>query len=70
MKKEWTEKDIENLIQNSKFPNPAHKDMLRDRLPEEDVLLDLDDLEMAAGGRVVTEPEVWDILPIDRKKDS
>ena len=51
MAKEWTEKDIESLISGSIFSNPAHKEALRKRLLEPEVVeLGLDDLVSAAGG--------------------
>ena len=57
--KSWTEKDIENLIKSSAFPNPAHKKALKERLFEPTVKLSLDDLNAAAGGVTFPEPEGW-----------
>ena len=57
--KAWAEKDIENLIKDSKFMNPAHKNALRRRLLEDASVLDLEDLEMVAGGRTLSEAEEW-----------
>lgn len=57
--KVWTEKEIERLIQNSAFLNSAHKKALRERLLGESVLLDMDELEMVAGGKVLSGTEDW-----------
>ena len=70
MKKTWTEKDVENLIRDSAFPNPAHKDALRRQLLESDVPLDLEDLEMAAGGRALPGQEEWEGWPGSGKEES
>ena len=61
--KVWTEKDIENLITDSAFLNSAHKKALRDRLLGESVLLDLDELEMVAGGKGSSGTEEWILWP-------
>ena len=55
--KNWTEKEIENLIKNSAFPNPAHKKALRQKLFEPVIELSLDDLDAAAGGVMLSETE-------------
>ena len=52
-----SEKDVEDLIRNAAFPNPAHKQKLRKQLMEQMTEeLDLEDLDMAAGG-VAVSPE-------------
>lgn len=67
--KVWTEKDIENLITDSAFLNSAHKKALRDRLLGESVLLDLDELEMVAGGKgLSSETEEWTLWPDTEEK--
>lgn len=66
----WTEKDIENLIRNSVFSNPLHKNTLRERLFETDIPLDPDDLDAAAGGVTLPEPEgrePWQMSEEDKK---
>ena len=55
--KTWTDRDVENLIRESAFPNPAHKSSLRKQLFEQDARLDLDDLDAVAGGVRPPEPE-------------
>ena len=55
----WTEKDVENLIRDSVFPNPGHKRELRRQLLETTVELDLGDLDAVAGGVAQPEPEDW-----------
>ena len=57
--KRWTEKDIENLLKNSAFPNSAHKRALREQLFEPAIELSLDDLKAAAGGVTLPDPESW-----------
>lgn len=57
--KVWTEKDIENLIVHSAFLNSAHKKALQERLLGESVMLDLDELEMVAGGKGPSGTEEW-----------
>ena len=61
--KAWTEKDIENLINNSTFPNHAHKSALLRQLAASDAALDLDDLDKVAGGKTVSEEEKWTPWP-------
>ena len=68
MKKVWTEKEVENLIKNSSFPDPAQKDVLRRRLLEDDTVLDLEDLELVAGGRTLPEQEEWKGWPMEQEK--
>ena len=63
MKEAWTEKDVENLIQNSAFPNPAQKDALRRQLFDKSMPLDLEDLEMVAGGKRPSDEEKWEAWP-------
>jgi hypothetical protein len=53
----WTEKDVENLIRNSAFPNRGHKARLRGRLLEPAVELYPEDLDAAAGGVRLSAPE-------------
>ena len=62
--KTWSEKDVENLIRNSEFSNPAHKKALREKLFTEDLQLGLDDLDMVAGGKSIAEQEKWEIWPV------
>ena len=57
--RDFTEKDVENLIKNSSFPDPAHKDALRERLFSGDLQLGLGDLEQVAGGTAPSAPEEW-----------
>lgn len=66
----WTEKDLENLIRNSVFSNPLHKNALRERLFETDIPLSPDDLDAAAGGAALPEPEgrdPWQTSGEDKK---
>lgn len=55
------DRDIEELLRSAAFPNPAHKEALRQRLFGDGAALDLDDLALVAGG--LTEPlvpsEAW-----------
>ena len=55
------DRDIEELLRSAAFPNPAHKEALRQRLFGDEAALDLDDLALVAGG--LTEPfvppEAW-----------
>ena len=55
----WTDTDIENLIRDAAFPNPAHKRALRERLFEPILELRPDELDAAAGGVALPEPESW-----------
>lgn len=55
------DKDVEDLIRNSVFTNPSHKEALRERLFEPKVFeLCLDDLAAAAGGVKLPEEEKHD----------
>lgn len=53
--------DVEALLRGAAFPNPAHKEALRQRLFGDGAALDLDDLALVAGD--LTEPlvpsEAW-----------
>ncbi|MCR5005929.1 MAG: hypothetical protein K6A77_08485 [Clostridiales bacterium] len=54
-----SEKDVEDLIRNTAFPNPGHKQKLKRRLMEQMTEeLDLEDLDMAAGGVTVFPEEI------------
>ena len=66
--KDWTEKDVENLIKNSAFQDQAHKDRLRRRLFDVDMQLGLDELELVAGGKRLTGPEEWAPWPVPEEK--
>ena len=66
--KKITETDIENLIKNSKFTNPVHKDKLRKKLFESAIELDLDDLAMAAGGVSIQEPDKCNVFAAERQE--
>ena len=61
--KNRTEKDVENLIKNSAFPNPAHKEALRRRLFDAAVPLELEELDLVAGGKNLPEQEAWTAWP-------
>ena len=50
------DRDVEALLRSAAFPNPAHKDALRQRLFGDGAELELDDLALVAGG--LTEPFV------------
>ena len=54
-----TDKDIEVLIDNSTFPNPAHKSGLRETLFKPTRAPGLDEMDTVAGGKTVLEPEEW-----------
>ena len=45
-----SDRDVETLLHSAAFPNPAHKEALRQRLFGDEAALDLDDLALAAGG--------------------
>ena len=64
------DKTIEDIIRNSAFPNPAHKDALRGRLFDGDVPLDLDDLETVTGGKALPVQEKWLVWPEFGKDES
>jgi len=55
--KEWKENKIENMIRSSTFPNSVHKQALWKQLFESADELNLDDLDAAAGGAAIAEPE-------------
>ena len=64
----WTEKDVENLLRNSVFPNPQHKEQLKKRLLDEGAELSLEDLsDVAAGMRPRTDKKKTMIFPEDQK---
>ena len=50
------DRDVEALLRDANFANPAHKEALRARLFGDMQVLDPDDLSMVAGG--LTEPFV------------
>ena len=56
-----SDRDVETLLHSAAFPNPVHKEALRQRLFGDEAALDLDDLAIVAGG--LTEPlvsqEAW-----------
>jgi len=56
-----SDRDVEALLHSAAFPNPAHKEALRQRLFGDEAELELDDLALVAGG--LTEsfvpPEAW-----------
>ena len=58
--KTWNDRDVENLIREGVYPDPAHKSRLRERLFGEDRQLGPDDLAMVAGGTAPPEPERWE----------
>ena len=45
-----TERDVENLLREATFPNPTHKEALRERLFNGIKTLSLDDLALVAAG--------------------
>ncbi len=55
------ERDMETLLHSAAFPNPAHKEALRQRLFGDGAELELDDLALAAGGLAepFVPPETW-----------
>ena len=55
------ERDAEALLRGAAFPNPAHKEALRQRLFGDGAALDLDDLALVAGGLTepLVPPEAW-----------
>lgn len=56
-----TDRDVEALLRSAAFPNPAHKEALRQRLFGDGAELELDDLAMVAGGlnKPFVSPEAW-----------
>ena len=55
------DRDVEALLRSAAFPNPAHKEALRQRLFGDGAALDLDDLALVAGGltELFVPPEAW-----------
>ena len=55
------DRDVEALLRDANFANPAHKEALRQRLFGDEAELEIDDLALVAGG--LTEPfvppEAW-----------
>ena len=56
-----SDRDAEELLRGAAFPNPAHKEALRQRLFGDGAALDLDDLALVAGGLTepLVPPEAW-----------
>ena len=56
-----SDRDMETLLRSAAFPNPAHKEALRQRLFGDGAELELDDLALAAGGLAApfVPPEAW-----------
>ena len=56
-----SDRDVETLLRSAAFPNPAHKEALRQRLFGDGAELELDDLALAAGGLAepFVPPEAW-----------
>ena len=56
-----SERDAEALLRGAAFPNPAHKEALRQRLFGDGAELELDDLALVAGGLTepLVPPEAW-----------
>lgn len=55
------DRDVEALLHSAAFPNPAHKEALRQRLFSDGAELELDDLALVAGGLAepLVPPEAW-----------
>ena len=55
------DRDVETLLRSAAFPNPAHKEALRQRLFGDGAALELDDLALVAGGLTepLVPPEAW-----------
>lgn len=55
------DRDVEMLLRDANFSNPAHKEALRQRLFGDMHALELDDLALAAGGLIdpSVPPEYW-----------
>ena len=55
------DRDVETLLRGAAFPNPAHKEALRQRLFGDGAELELDDLALAAGclAEPYVPPEAW-----------
>lgn len=58
---EASDRDVETLLHSAAFPDPAHKEALRQRLFGDGAALDLDDLALVAGGLAepFVPPEDW-----------
>jgi len=56
-----SDRDMETLLRSAAFPNPAHKEALRQRLFGDGAELELDDLALVAGGlnESFVPPEAW-----------
>ena len=56
-----SDRDAEALLRSAAFPNPAHKEALRQRLFGDGAELELDDLALVAGGLTepLVPPEAW-----------
>ena len=56
-----SDRDVETLLHSAAFPNPVHKEALRQRLFGDGAELDLDDLALVAGGLAepFVSPEAW-----------
>ena len=56
-----SDRDVEALLRGAAFPNPAHKEALRQRLFGDEAELELDDLALVAGGlnESFVPPEAW-----------
>ena len=56
-----SDRDVETLLRSAAFPNPAHKEALRQRLFGDGAELNLDDLALVAGGLAepFVPPEAW-----------
>jgi len=56
-----SDRDVETLLHSAAFPNPAHKEALRQRLFGDGAELELDDLALVAGGlnKPFVSPEAW-----------
>ena len=64
-----TEKDVENIIQGSTFPNTAHREALRCQLFDTSLPLMPEDLAAVAGGNAVSDQEKWETWPGEGRKD-
>ena len=56
-----SDRDVEALLRGAAFPNPAHKEALRQRLFGDGAELELDDLALVAGGLAepFVPPKAW-----------
>lgn len=55
----WTDRDLEKLLRDSVFSDPAHKKALRAKLSETVAELGLDKLELVAAAGTLPDPENW-----------